>query len=482
MAGKEPINENELDELLRQLYLEKDSSEINEANANFVLEQDYHTNIDPKKESELIARLQSKSKGFGGFKFYLFVLIVIGIIAFLVLYFYSERNKVISVDQNNKTGTLQTQNSVTPVGEYNTNSLNTNSAAIKVVDTFGRVKVINSFNSIDTSIAQVKENVNLKTEDDKRSIPFLTEKDKIKYRNVKEQIISKLIKLDKGLYTHIPAYKLNYAGKPIILDAFTIRNMGITNIEYKTFLADLLVQNRNEDYLKSEVFQENWTKYGYDNLAVTYYQGEKYNDFPAVNMSYEGAKLFCKWLEDEVILYIQHNNLKLKPLQIRLPYDEEWIFAAREGYAKIAFEKGYNTIYDETEGLVDKAFTNRVELVKKRVKRVDTLYNFYTTNRYGWNEKEITDFFGIGFKYYNLNPTDTIYIERMKVLGKIGRVSEMVPQKNTTRIWLPGLSWKSKEDYLKLESEFKSNLSSPFVGFRIVVINPNDPEYKNPFW
>ena len=39
---------------------------------------------------------------------------------------------------------------------------------------------------------------------------------------------------------------------------------------------------------------------------------------------------------------------KTKSLKIRLPYDEEWIFAALEGYAKIAFEKGYNTIYDET--------------------------------------------------------------------------------------------------------------------------------------
>ena len=38
------------------------------------------------------------------------------------------------------------------------------------------------------------------------------------------------------------------------------------------------------------------------------------------------------------------------------------------------------------------------------------------------------------------------------------------------------------ELYLKLEQEFKSISSSPFVGFRIIVINPNDPEYKNPFW
>ena len=119
---------------------------------------------------------------------------------------------------------------------------------------------------------------------------------------------------------------------------------------------------------------------------------------------------------------------------------------------------------------------------KKRVKRIDTLYSLYTTNRYGWNEKEITDFLSNGTKNFPVLPWDTIDGNRMKVFGKIGRVSEMVPQRNTSQIWLSGLSWKSKEEYLTLENEFKTNSSSPFVGFRFVIINNNDPVYKNPFW
>jgi hypothetical protein len=284
------------------------------------------------------------------------------------------------------------------------------------------------------------------------------------------------------LYTKIPAFETDYAGKSIVLDAFTIRNVGITNLEYKTFLADLLAQNKNEDYLTCKVLNENWKEQGFTNLANAYFQNEKYNDFPVVNISYEAAKLFCKWLEDEIKIYTKQNGLKANALKIRLPYDEEWIFAAREGYAKIAFEKGYNTIYDETSRLVSKSFTNRVELVKKRVKRLDTLYSIFTTNRYGWSEKQTLNFFELGFNYYKTVTNDTIYIDRMKVLGKIGHVSEMVPQKNTDRIWLSGLSWKNKEDYQKLEQDFNTNTCSPFVGFRIVVVNPNDPEYKKPFW
>ena len=43
--------------------------------------------------------------------------------------------------------------------------------------------------------------------------------------------------------------------------------------------------------------------------------------------------------------------------------------------------------------------------------------------------KRLIDFFNSGFTYYKTIPSDTIYADRMKVLGKIGHVSEMVPQK-----------------------------------------------------
>lgn len=159
--------------------------------------------------------------------------------------------------------------------------------------------------------------------------------------------------------------------------------------------------------------------------------------------------------------------------------DQDWSYRYN---AKIAFDKGYNTIYDESEGLVNRAFTKRAELVKKRVKRIDTLYTQYTTNRYGWKEKEIIEFLNKGFAYCPPTPADTINTDRMKVFGKLGRVSEIVYQKDAKRIWFTGLNWSSKEIYQKLEKEFMLNEHSPFVGFRIVVINPDDPEYKNPFW
>lgn len=486
MTNKGPINETELDALLQDLYLEENANVPNENMANFVLDLDYPVTPDSKKENELITRLQNKPGGFGSNTFYAYLL-VIGVAMLALFYFYSQKGKITDTHSNisqqattSSNNELQSNGIVTDQGFIADNSSN---SGLKVVDTFGHPKNAAMPLKADTStIVKIKVQAIQKPVENEKSVPYLTEKDKLKYKYIKGQIILNLIKFNKGLYTKIPAYKTDYAGKAIILDAFTIRNVGITNLEYKTFLADLLAQNRNEDYLKCRVMNENWTRQCYYNLADIYFQDAAYNDFPVVNVSYDAAKLFCKWLEEETRLYMLQNNIKLRPLQVRLPYDEEWVFAAREGYAKIAFEKGYNTIYDEAVGLVNKSFTNRVELVKKRVERVDTLYGLYSTNRYGWSEKDMADFFEVGLNCYKLAPQDTIYVERMKVLGKIGHVSEMIPQKNSGRLWLSGLSWKNKEEYQKLENEFKTNGSSPFVGFRVVVINPNDPEYKKPFW
>ncbi len=486
MTKKGSLNENEIDALLRNLHLEENTNAVNEREANFVLKQEYAVNIDPVKETALIKRLQSKPGGSGNIKL-ISSLIIIGIITVSAFYVYSGKNKPAKHNSDRNQYTIIAQNKTTrnlnaKQGKADITSLTAKTSPGKINDGAVAPAVVNSLLKIDTAVAKTKYNAGQNRSSTEKLIPVLTEKDRLKYAQIKTQMIANLIKFNKGLYTKIPAYKTDYAGKATVLDAFTIRNVGITNLEYKTFLADLLTQNRSDDYLKCRVLNENWAKQGYCNLADSYFKEAKYNDFPVVNISYEGAKLFCKWLEDEIKFYMQQNNMRSKLLQVRLPYDEEWVYAAREGYAKIAFEKGYNTIFDESAGLVNKSFTNRVELVKRRVERVDTLYSFYATNRYGWTEKEITDFFEIGLNYYKSGTLDTIYSNRMKVLGKIGRVSEMIPQKRTARVWLSGLSWKNKEEYQKLENEFKANTASPFVGFRIVVIDPNDPEYKKPFW
>lgn len=481
MPNQQPINEHELEKLLRDMFLDRNSNSTDAPDANFVFSQDYQAPIDPTRERELLSRLNPKTGGLGKTGVIAGVLVIMTLLGILGTYIFSKHQN--SPVQHAEKGKPVSATFTEEGSNLSMPPASGTEIQAKIPDTFDHQHPLAvTMPAHDTVVPDVPKEIARKKEPLEKAIPVLTEKDRLRYKGIKEQMIVAIVKFDKNLYTKIPAYKTVHAGEPVILDGFAIRNVGITNLEYKAFLADLLAHNRKDDYLICDVRTANWDTHGCRVLAGSYFQEKAYNDFPVVNISYDAAKLFCKWLEEETASYIRQNNRKLKAVLIRLPYDEEWVFAAREGYVKIAFEQGYNTIYDESAGLVNKSFTNRVELVKKHAERVDTLYPYYATNRYGWSEREISSFFETGMGYYRNLPPDTIMPKRMQVLGKFGHVSEMVPQKNNNKLWLSGLSWKSKDEYKNLEQEFKSRGSSPFVGFRIVVVNPNDPEYKNPFW
>lgn len=485
MPDPKPINEQELDELLRDLFLEEGDPASEQQKANLVFSQHYPAEMDTAREQQLISRLHNTSSGTGHTGLYTLGVIAV-IVSALAIYFSSRPKHQAKAPISATTAqsvALATTSAPQAATSSTTNTHGPNPEAA-TADTFDRPVAA----SLPLTLTDSTLQTNVKTTAMRsavaagKTLPVLTEKDRLKYLGIKQQMITWLVKFDRSLYTRIPAYKTVHAGEPVVLDGFAIRNVGITNLEYKAFLADLIAKNRKDDYITCEVQSDNWRSHDCPGLANSYFQDKTYNDFPVVNISYEAARLFCQWLEEETALFIRQHNPRLKTLFIRLPYDEEWVYAAREGYAKIAFEKGYNTIYDESAGLVNRSFTNRVELVKKHAERVDTLYSYYATNRFGWEEKDISAFFAEGLSYYENNSADTIIPARMKVLGKFGHVSEMVPQKNSNKLWLSGLSWTDKSEYQKLEQEFKRQGSSPFVGFRIVVINPNDPEYKNPFW
>ena len=57
-------------------------------------------------------------------------------------------------------------------------------------------------------------------------------------------------------------------------------------------------------------------------MKDSYFSDKHYNDYPVVNITPEGAELYCKWLSN----ITQSNNGKIVA---RLPYENEWIKAAK---------------------------------------------------------------------------------------------------------------------------------------------------------
>ncbi len=106
----------------------------------------------------------------------------------------------------------------------------------------------------------------------------------------------------------------------------------------------------------------------------------------------------------------------------------------------------------------------------------------FSTNRYEMAESKTLELFEKGFAYQGKPITDSLYPNRMDVYSKAAHVSEIIQEQKTGYTIILGSCWTSKQQYLKMSTEFNAASASQFVGFRIVMITDNKASYKNPFW
>lgn len=492
MKDKKLIEEKDLDKLLNSLFLEENSMEVNENSARFILEQEYDVKIDAGKEKELLSRLKAKPNGSGGYWNFLIIILVAVLGGIGILFFYKHNpsinnnsQKHLGKSDKNKHG----ENAGDIPGELPVPSMalsktqDSSLSDLKIPFISGKIKeeLHPDFSLRDIPVYFPQSDVKGNRSSLKLFEP--TEQEFAFYSMVKNKMLEKLLSIDKGSYTVVEEGEIQYRGKAIVVDPFILRNQAITNLEYKVFLADLIKNGKTEEFKKAVVLSETWINYNDNILANSYFPDEKYNDFPVVNISPEGAFLFCRWMEKEINQFAQSINPKAKPLKIRLPFDSEWIFATRRGYAQIPDCGSYNTIYDINEGIIDIGYLKRIELIKKRKKsKMTALDQLFSTNRYGMDEDQTLQIFEQGFNYKGKPITDTLYPNRMDIFSKAAHVSEIIQEQGTGNIVIVGSCWKNKQEYSKMITEFNKEFASPFVGFRVVIINDNKASYKDPFW
>ena len=165
--------------------------------------------------------------------------------------------------------------------------------------------------------------------------PTLTEKEIKANAKQKKRMIELLAKLSKGEYSPIPMGTFDYKGKKVSLGGFYMRNCEVTNLEYRTFLFDLLINGRKEEFLKAKPTQSQWVNYLKGSLFLkpmeeNYFSHPAYNNYPVVNISKIGAEMYCLWLTIETNNYLTYKN---KPLinDLRIPTVTEWVYAAKGG-------------------------------------------------------------------------------------------------------------------------------------------------------
>lgn len=495
------IQENDLDGALNALFLETYSQKEDEGVARFCFEQDYAVAINSKKEAAMLARFGGKSGGGKNIILLIGILFLISVTSFFLFTGKEEGHlpagqagKIVETNSKSSTSVTQTISTTSTTEEKAEEKKSITTAPYIITDSFTPPPIIDylGIEPIIPKIPSVQE-----TEKEKE-LPYFNKAGLAHFAQVKDKMLQKLLKIDDLLYGKTSPGATMYKNTEVIVPPFVMSNFPVTNLEYKTFLADLVMQGRFEDMKKCLPKEEVWKEYGCPTLAKNYFSNEIYNDFPVVNIDLEASAMYCEWLQmetNEQLAYVPKNSkakstTKKKQVIVRLPYDYEWIYSADAAFALIPdCGNGYNTIYDPSEGLVDKGFFKRTSQVNKINKSQETpMDKLSDVNRFGMTEAEMIEIFKKAMNYKNVkskssgNPAlPASYPDNVEACCLAGHVSELIKSKEG-ELKVRGCCWQNKDEYLKMLSVYNKNGASPFIGFRVLIITTERGSDKNPFW
>jgi Sulfatase-modifying factor enzyme 1 len=235
--------------------------------------------------------------------------------------------------------------------------------------------------------------------------------------------------LHKRGFEFIPSGTTTINGEQVSIQAFYMLEAEVTNLAYREFLADLKKTGKFSAYEIAKIDSTGWRfPNAYIEPMVEHYHAHvAYNNYPVVNISQEGARLYCKWLEEKFIA--QGYNVK-----VRLPELAEWQYAAKGGNENniYAWE---GTFLRSSKGVYLANFQTAAASADGGA--FTAIAKSYQPNNYG-------------------------------LFNMCGNVSEWI----STDAMSKGGNWSSKEEFLKIEApqEYGNSMAaSPFIGFRPVI-------------
>ena len=310
---------------------------------------------------------------------------------------------------------------------------------------------VNQFFTTASDILKVQEKLNLIKAPippivDEYVFPKLTEEE-IKANNKRKKAMLKALeKLDRKIYTFLLSGSFDYLGEMTSVQAFLIQKTEVSNLEYRTFLFDLLLQGRKEEFLKAKPDQNQWILSEGQNSQMKehYFSHSAYNHFPVVNISREGAEMYCKWFSQELDKVVEEKKRNFYN-DIRIPMREEWVMAASiEGKNKVYPWEGEQT--QNSEGLILANF-KRLPNVMDSITHSDSTDITAPVKSYWAND----------FGLYNMS----------------GNVAEMVYVGTTTRsAGTAGGGWMNSAEEIKIlgPDPYAGVITPhPVIGFRVVM-------------
>lgn len=275
--------------------------------------------------------------------------------------------------------------------------------------------------------------------------------------------LSKVNKQVNEQFGFVPSGLAKLDADTVSVQSFLVSKTEVTNLEYRLFLNDLIANGEQEKYAIAQIDSFNWSKgKAFNKKYVDYYHSHPaYRDYPVVNISKEGAQLYCEWLTEK------YNEL-LPPDQrvtFRLPLKAEWVRAACGDNLNASYTWG-GTYVRNSQGQI---LANFVRIGETSIAR-DEKGEFVVKPVYpDINDLEdladiiapAKSYFQNGFGIYNMN----------------GNVAEMLKDQNE----VIGGSWYDAAYDIRNQSTKGYTGSSSTVGFRVVAtVNPSELTWFKP--
>lgn len=230
----------------------------------------------------------------------------------------------------------------------------------------------------------------------------------------------------------------------------------VSNLEYNCFLNDLIAKNEMEKYNTSFIDSSGWTRINlsFKSVAKHYHSNKIYNNYPVVNISYNGAVNFCEWLTDK---YNIDNKRKFKKVEFRLPTENEWITAAEGGKENAQFPWG--GAYKKNSKCWPLCNYRQIDqtYIKKDSSGKEFIIDFTSSLNAESPSSPKTR--------YLISSIRSYYPNAFGLFNMSGNVAEMLTEKGRTK----GGCWNSTGYYVQIqaEDEFAGfEKPSPFIGFR----------------
>lgn len=236
----------------------------------------------------------------------------------------------------------------------------------------------------------------------------------------------------------------------ISIGIFYISKYEVTNLQYRQFYAEVSAGLTNEEKEKIACDTLGWRQELTYNepLVEYYYRHPAYNDYPAVNIPYEGALQYCNWLQQK----IQTDNPAFE-IEVKLPGKIQWIYAAQGGRSNAMYPWGnYFLRNRKGEFLCNFTHLGDESIVRNR--------------QTGKAEVTYGRTFSSHFGSLSTTPVKSFYPNDYGLYNVCGNAAEMIADKGIAM----GGSWKDYGGDVHIKAETQYEGPAPTLGFRPLII------------